>query len=909
MSLQKIEQDFPVELLGLKGLLLIVVISFISIGGFAQKAQINGILKSSTARVVAQASVMLKNPQGRIIGFGISNNEGKYAILLSDSVHRNSLVIEVNCLGYKKMQQPLVDGKNTYHFFMEETIVELKEVQVNSKPLVKSSNDTLSYDVTAFLRKGDRNIGDVIKHMPGISVAENGEIAYNGKKIFNLYIHGDDLMDGRYGLATKAITPDMIKSVDVLQNFQPIKVLKNKVFTDDIAMNLVLKNENSLKLAGQAMLGGGLPQQFDVALNTMILSKKIKMLNSLKANNSGIDYKNDFNQFGSASFLYNIDNSHPNALLSTATVGSPDIPRQNYYLNKSGVINANNLFNTRDNLQLKSNIQLYLDRNSFTYNSKVDNYIVGDTIHYNQWQNALRKPFLLNSSFTAEVNKSNYYIINKFSLNFRSDNDYSYQNFNGNAFDQRLTGHTQDFSNDFNRISILKNKNILSLRWYVNYFSSPQRLNAGVGLIRDILNNNQTYATTSQYAATPSLFSNISTTYSIGGEQQIRQTYEAGMINEWQKLNSVLSLTQLDGSISAYKGDAGNALKWQRNKAYINATYSLMKESWQASISLPLFWQSIRYYQNTYSLDQLYNRVFLNPSASLRLYTSREDYLSASYSYNNKMGNIAGVYKGLILTNYRSLNANDADLQEKYTSGTGFTYHFRRSIILLFMNAGLKYNKVTANSILSSILTNNVQRTILVPYENDQSSIIANAEISKYIFTLKTKMSLSTFWSRGFYDQFINSQKLPFTNDAFTLSVGIDGKFLDDFTFNYLSNGNWNTSRQSNVTGTGPVPENKTKRFDHSFALGYSPTGRFFLNIKGRQIYSTQANVTDINYLFLDINFRYKLRGLHTDLEFDFTNLFNVKEYTIFSLSSNQFSVNSYSIRGRMGIVRATFNL
>jgi hypothetical protein len=82
----------------------------------------------------------------------------------------------------------------------------------------------------------------------------------------------------------------MIKNVEVIQHHQPIKMLQNKKPTDAVAINLVLKDENSLKLSGQAMVGAGLPEQYDAALNTMTFNKKFKMLNVLKANNSGIDY-------------------------------------------------------------------------------------------------------------------------------------------------------------------------------------------------------------------------------------------------------------------------------------------------------------------------------------------------------------------------------------------------------------------------------------------------------------------------------------------------------------------------------------------------------------------------------------------------------------------------------------------
>ena len=112
-------------------------------------------------------------------------------------------------------------------------------MKVKTKPAIISKGDTLSYPVKAFSREEDLSIGDVLQRMPGITVDDDGKIYYNNKAIANLYTDGDNLMDGRYGLATKVITKDMIQSVDVIQHHQPIEALKGKISSDNVAINLV----------------------------------------------------------------------------------------------------------------------------------------------------------------------------------------------------------------------------------------------------------------------------------------------------------------------------------------------------------------------------------------------------------------------------------------------------------------------------------------------------------------------------------------------------------------------------------------------------------------------------------------------------------------------------------------------
>lgn len=871
----------------------------------AQLRQVTGQLKSTSGETIANASVLLKNNSGLIISFYSSNDNGKYVLTLPDTSQLTSLLIEVNHLGYKKMQQSLTEGKTVYDFVMEKKVMELPEVQVKSRPVIEHNGDTLSYNVASFSRPEDRTVGDVIKRMPGLDVGENGQIFYNGEAIANLYMHGDDLLDGRYSLAPRTISKDLIKSVEVIRNHQPIKALKNKVHSDNVVINLVLKDENSIKLSGQAMLGGGLPHQYDAALNTMMFNKKFKMLNALKANNSGIDYTDDFAQFGATSFLNDIGNTRPNTLLSAGTAGKPDIPRRNYYLNNSAVINANNLVKTKNELQLRSNIQGFIDRNTLNYSSRVDNYLETDTIHYSELQNAVNNPFLLNIALSAITNKDRYYISNSLRFNTSGDNKNSYMDFNHNAFNQRLRERTYDLSNNFSWIPAFGNKSVMEIQWYINYYKNPQRLYVGAGLNNDILNHGLPYEAITQQAGTPTLFSNATIGYRITNTL-ISQDYKIGVLNEWQQLNSTLQLTQSNGSVTNYTGDAGNALHWRRDRAYLNASFGLRKKSWEAGLSVPLFWQFIRYYQDVYSLDKKQQQFFINPSFNFKLYINAEDYLSLNYRYNNNVGNIAGVYRGAVLTNYRSLFANNAELQEQNTSGIGFRYNFQRSVIMLFANAGINYNRVKANSILSSELTNNVQRTILLPYENDQSTLGINAGISKYLFALKATVSLKSALTRAHYNQFINNEKLPFINDMLTLSASIDNKLFRVISFNYNGSGIWRNSRQQSKTNE---IRNTMQRFDQNISLGYSPAKNLFLTTKANHMYSSQANVSDISYFFMDANVRYKYVKWRMDLELDVTNIANVKRYEVFRLTSNLFAVNSYDIRGRMLIARATFNL
>src|SRR5690606_2254708 len=110
-------------------------------------------------------------------------------------------------------------------FLVTEKTMELKEVIVKA-PKIRQLGDTIVYDVASFTNEIDRSIGDVLKKLPGIKVMSSGQILYQNKPISKFYIEGLDLLKGKYGLATQNVDASKVSTVQILENHQPLKVLK-----------------------------------------------------------------------------------------------------------------------------------------------------------------------------------------------------------------------------------------------------------------------------------------------------------------------------------------------------------------------------------------------------------------------------------------------------------------------------------------------------------------------------------------------------------------------------------------------------------------------------------------------------------------------------------------------------------
>jgi len=215
----------------------------------AQEQKVYAGTVSDSLHPIPAANVFIVNAESVLVSFALTNEQGNFQLTLSKTLMQQPLWIEATCMGYKKERIKFDPEKQRYAFTLTRESVFLKEVTVNNRPKLQQLGDTLRYIVSSFAQKEDRSIGDVLRRMPGIKIMEDGTIYYNDKQIDNLYIQGDDLMSGKYGTATKVIRKEMIRSVDVIQNHQPIKVLKDKVFSDKASINLVLADENSVKIS------------------------------------------------------------------------------------------------------------------------------------------------------------------------------------------------------------------------------------------------------------------------------------------------------------------------------------------------------------------------------------------------------------------------------------------------------------------------------------------------------------------------------------------------------------------------------------------------------------------------------------------------------------------------------------
>ena len=882
----------------ISALMLVCTLSIAT--GYAQT--VKGTVSDTTGKAVSYATVSLKNSAAGIVAYTATDTKGNFTLQVPAGTDVNSLTVEVNSMGYKKQSKPINNLSSPVNFTLSVNPNMLQEVTVTGRPRLKTSGDTISYKVNQFSNGNDRVIGDVLKKMPGIAVATDGTISYNGKAISNLYIDGDNLLDDKYNIGTNSIPNGVVEDVQVIENNQPVKMLQNKVLSNDVALNLTIKKNAKLQLIGRENLGGGLPGNYDVDLNAMMFKAKYKGINYLQANNTGTDAQNNLVSHNPMEGQ-RTDNNKPGSLLSFGSVNSPNIARSRYLFNEAGIVNFNNLLNFKKGQQLRMSLSYLHDtqQQNFSQNTKI--FLPGDTVNYTETQQNKFRPDMLQSRITWNVNKEHYFLNNVTIANYSHRSNLSMLNTNPAALSQSYKDNSVDFSNEFNILKPLKSGNILELYSYLNHTSKPETRIIEPGSNAALLNNGNPYAQLIQTANVPSWFANHYLSYKLPAGA-ITQSYKAGLSIQSQELNSVLNIVQLNSTISS-PDSAMNQLNWMKRKLYAEAAYDLPGTIWKVTLTLPLSLQQIHYSDNLYGTDKTLRGLYFSPQLRVKYQVSIENSLTFSYNYRNTIGDIQSIYPVRILTDYRTLYANNADLAENKAQMAALGFSFRKAITLLFFNVSASYSRTASNTIASSIINNNILQRIALPLENSRDTWSLNSSASKYSFKLRTTFSAGADWQISNSNQIQNKILLPYQTVSKMFSAGAETKISNQITLSYKGNRSLVNSRSS----AAAAPGYHIRQLVQQATINYNPITDLSFKFSGENYLTKQPQANDLNYSFVDASMKYRFNKIKTDLELNIYNLLNVKNYNTLNLSANTFTSGAFALPGRIALVKFMFNI
>lgn len=871
----------------MKELILPLLLCF-SLKAHAQ--QITGSVKDSTGAPVPFATINLRNDSSNtIIAYAVASNKGIYTLPLPAGM--NHLIIEARSIGYQLQIKKVTSVNIPLNFILTRLVNQLEGVEIkSSRPVLRTSGDTLSYKVSDFSSAQDRVIGDVIKRLPGITVAADGQISYNNKPVSGVYIGGDNLLDDKYNIATTTIPQGAVDQVQVIENHQPIKALRNKVVSDDVALNLSFKKDAKVQVVGQESIGAGLPGKYNVDVNAMLFKDKYKGINYLRANNTGSELQRDLVSH------HDTKNETPATLLSMGTINAPALSKDRYLFNQSGILHLNNLANLKNGTQLRLNAYYLHDIQRQDYNQQTTVILPGDTVHYSEVQRTRVQPDLWHSQVTLNINRDKYYLNNSASLDLNRTGSYADLNTNETLVRQVLQRNTRNFTNELNWMASLKSTHMIQVYSYINYYSGPEKRSIGPDYNVALFNDSLAYPLLVQQVNIPAWYTDNYLSYKVP-VHLFTLSYKVGFSMQSQKLTADLYAVRHNNEV--WRMDSAvNELGWSKKKLYAAAAYDLNTELLKINLTLPVIWQQINYADKLYALDTRLSRLFFNPQLKVKYMTSAENFISLLYNFQNETGSIADVYHGYILSDYRTLYANNSNLTEiqNHLAAAGFSY--RKAITMFFFSAHVLYNYIRANNITSGIITDNMQRKVVLPFANGNSTWTINGSVSKYSFLLHTTFSGAIQWKNNHAVQIQNNLVLPFRTNTGSWSVGTDTKVNEALNISYQASF---TQTHSSVNRIGQVLQQA--------AVNYIPITDLQFKLSGEHYYTRQQGNPDLSYFFTDIFVKYRAKKWKADLELSAVNFLNIKTYEAVYFSANTVVTGSYGLPGRILLLKVMFKI
>lgn len=339
-------------------LLLLLLFFLLSFPAFPQSAgrQVTGrVTDAKTGKGVSYVTCKTLGERDSLMAYALTDGTGAFTLTLPDGAE----AVEFTLIGYDKKRIGTRDARQGMRVRLTPSGIMLKEVTVKARP-IDIHKDTINYNVAAFQGKEDRYIEDVLKKLPGVEVSADGSIRYKGEPINKVDIEGQDLLGNQYNQATRNIPADAVATVQVMEDDQPIRALKDRVPSNRATLNLKLKQGYKLRPFGEVKggLGGFGGVLWNNALTLINVGRKNQMLLTAKMNNNGENLSGDTKEH-----IDYADNENyeplPPEMTVTAGTDNPPISERRYLRNKSYSIGLNHLRRIGRYGSLRTNISYY----------------------------------------------------------------------------------------------------------------------------------------------------------------------------------------------------------------------------------------------------------------------------------------------------------------------------------------------------------------------------------------------------------------------------------------------------------------------------------------------------------------------------------------------------------------------
>ena len=194
--------------------------NFFAMMAFAQNAGMKGSLQDAANKapvVGATVVIFLQNDSTqKEIKSTVTSSNGSFELTGIDS---GNYIIEISSIGYQNLKRPVMLGDSIKDMGTLTFTKQGKDLQdvtiIATAPPVSQKGDTTQYSASQYKVNPDATTEDLIKKMPGITVAADGTVTAQGEQVKKVTVDGKDFFGDDASAALKNLPSEVVDKIQV----------------------------------------------------------------------------------------------------------------------------------------------------------------------------------------------------------------------------------------------------------------------------------------------------------------------------------------------------------------------------------------------------------------------------------------------------------------------------------------------------------------------------------------------------------------------------------------------------------------------------------------------------------------------------------------------------------------------
>lgn len=883
--------------------MLKILFLFICAFSFSQTHTITGVVSDSINNPLESANIIAKPLQENAqLKFAIADNKGRYRLELDQNVK-----YEVTASYISFLEEVLIIEPNsivtTHNFKLKATGQNLKEIIIKHeyKPIVVKK-DTLTYDIKAFANGNERKMKEVLEKLPGVEVDKKGNVTVQGKKVTKMLVEGKSFFGGGSKLAVENIPADALDKIEVIDHFNEVGFMKQVSDSDELAMNVKLKEDKKKFVFGDVEAGIGNKEYNLAHAGLFYYSPK-----------TNVSFIGDMNNIGRSTFTFE-DLMRFDGGVSSFLTGRKSLTNLYSFTNdNTDVVQNKSQFGA---LNFSIDASPKLSVSGFGIFSKI--FMASKMESNNE--------YLQNNSISFEnklQNNDDKSVLGIGNIKL----DYSPSKEEKWYYNAQYQSSTNDVINTINSITNLgtntfetiSNADNVGVKQYIEWHKSYNSNHTTTFVVNQAYESNK--PENLWFTDQPFLAGLIplqpDAKYSIAQIKNVKNNSVDGLfkhywiINNFNHLYSVIgnnygysnfetSEKQLltNGSVNDFSNAGfGNDVNYNLNDAYLGLEYKFKIGKWTNKPGLYFHWYQLKTQQ--IDSDFTVSKTLFQPQWNSDYEFNKSETLNFNYRLVNDFPEANQLANRFTLQSYNSVYKGNALLENERYHSANLRYSKMNMYRGIILNAMASFNKKVRTTRNEIVLDGINQYNTPILTDNPETNYRVNGYLSKRIYRFTLKLDTNLSWFN--YVQTLND--VTTTNDRNNQNIGVTLKTAykkwPDFSIGY-------TKGFSQFKGL-TVSNYQSDEFNSDFETTFLKHWIF----KAEYQYLKNTNDSNqSNYFELaNTSLRYQKKNSPFGFEFTINNLFDLKAKNDYSFSDFMISEQRTFILPRVFLFSISYKL